>query len=133
MRVVNGFCDACYGVPIFDYANNLLREPTMHHMPLQNRKRRNIVSNMIGWDAVSNSLEQRIVPAYVSGDFGWASSFETTQLYANNIIPSSAVDSQGNIYQLGSFTGTFDFDTSIVTYNISSSTTVQPYGAVIFL
>ena len=93
----------------------------MNRMPPQNRKRRNIVSDMIGWDSVSNSLEQRIVPAYVSGDFGWASSFETTQLYANNIIQSSAVNSQGDVYQLGSFTGTVDFDTSVGTYNISST------------
>ena len=87
----------------------------------RNRGRRNLVSNILGFDASIKELEQRIVPAYVASDFGWASTFESTTVNIENVVRSSAVDSSGNVYQVGSFTGTVDFDNGPGTASLTAS------------
>ena len=87
----------------------------------RNRGRRNLVSNILGFDASIKELEQRIVPAYVASDFGWASTFESTTVNIENNVRSSIVDSSGNIYQVGSFTGTVDFDSGPGTASLTAT------------
>jgi len=86
----------------------------------RNQTPRNLVAKLMGWNADANALEQRIVPAYVSGDFGWASTFETGNVQIEQYVRSSAVDSSGNVYQVGSFTGTVDFDPGTGTTNVTA-------------
>jgi len=87
----------------------------------RNRGRRNLVSNILGFDASIKELEQRIVPAYVASDFGWASTFESTTVNIEDGVRSSVVDSSGNVYQVGSFTGTVDFDNGPGTASLTAS------------
>jgi hypothetical protein len=72
--------------------------------------RRFSFSNILAKEVLLERMEDRIVPAYVSGDFGWAASFETGNVNVVQIVRSSTIDSAGNVYQVGSFTGTVDFD-----------------------
>jgi len=72
--------------------------------------RRFSFSNILAKEVLLERMEDRIVPAYVSGDFGWAASFETVNINIGDGTRSSVVDSSGCVYQVGSFTGTVDFD-----------------------
>ena len=86
----------------------------------RNQTPRNLVAKLMGWNADANALEQRIVPAYVAGDFGWASTFETGNVNIENVVRSTVVDNSGNVYQVGSFTGTVDFDPGAGTTNLTA-------------
>ena len=55
-------------------------------------RRRFSFSNFLSKAILTEQLEERIVPAYVSGDFGWAATVETTSVNVENIVRSSAVD-----------------------------------------
>jgi alkyl sulfatase BDS1-like metallo-beta-lactamase superfamily hydrolase len=85
-------------------------------MNRNNRRRKNsrrfAFSNILKKDVMMERLEDRIVLAYVSGDFGWAASIESASVQAQNselTTRSLTVDTVGNVYQVGYFTGTVDF------------------------
>ena len=84
----------------------------------RNQTPRNLVAKLMGWNADANALEQRIVPAYVAGDFGWAASIDSTQAVVDPgyNLPfgarnsALAKDISGNSYIVGYYSGTVDFD-----------------------
>ena len=53
-----------------------------------------------------------------NGNFVWAKSFAGT---GNNDVNSICTDASGNVYTIGLFAGTVDFDPSTGTYNLSSA------------
>ncbi len=63
--------------------------------------RRFSFSNILAKEVLLERMEDRIVPAYVSGDFGWAATIENTFGWPSSSISTSATDSNGNIYLLG--------------------------------
>ncbi len=82
--------------------------------------RRFSFSNILAKEVLLERMEERIVPAYVSGDFGWASTFETGNISIENAVRSSVVDSNENVYQVGAFSGSVDFDPGVPTSSVSS-------------
>lgn len=64
-----------------------------------------------------------------SGNFIWAK--QMGNLYDNDWGYSLAIDSQGNVYSTGSFTGTADFDPGEGTFNLTSFS--YPVGTDIFV
>lgn len=61
----------------------------------------------------------------VNGDFVWAKSFGGAE---NDFGSSIALDSLGNIYAMGSFVGTADFDPGVGTFNLTTNfNNADPY------
>ena len=88
--------------------------------------RRFSFSNNLAKEVLLERMEDRILPAYVSGEFGWAASIDSAnaQVQANDgwlTTRSTTVDAAGNVYQVGSFSGTVDFDPGPGVFNLSAT------------
>jgi hypothetical protein len=69
-----------------------------------------------------NAYAMFILKLDVNGDFIWAKSMDGSGVSNIDSGHGIALDATGNVYTVGTYTGTADFDTGSGTLNLSSTT-----------